>query len=86
MSDLPTDWHSRLCDALSIRSDLELLCSDGKAIKVHSLKLALASPVLGELVDVMEDQILDARKEQRTSSNQEGGASLLPQIKVGRSL
>ena len=76
----PPDWHARLCDALSIRSDLELLCSDGKAIKVHSQKLALASPVLGDLMDLMEDQIADTRKRQRTG--QGDAVVALPQIKV----
>ena len=78
MSD-PPEWHSRFSGSISIRSDLELLCSDGKAIKVHSLKLALASPVLGALTDLMEDQIMTARRQRMTEGQ---GQAPMPQIKV----
>ena len=83
MSGSPLEWMKQLCDTISIRSDLELLCSDGKSINVHSMKLALASPVLGELMDLMDDQIISEAKRQRMDElKQRAGGQRSPQLKV----
>ena len=63
-----SEYESELLGALSrSRSDLELvLGQDGsRKIKVHSQKLALSSPVMCELMDLMEEDIISARRSSR---------------------
>ena len=48
--------------ALGRRSDLELRLSCGKSIRAHSLKLSLASSVLGDLIDAVMDEQITATK------------------------
>ena len=72
------DAEALLCEALSSRSDVELLCDDGKAISAHSLKLSFDSPVLSELLDLMEGNEVTSAKRPRSD---EGPAK--PQLKVG---
>ena len=72
------DTQQHLLDALADKSDIELLLDDGRSIRVHSLKLAMASSVLSDLMDVMEEQIISSKR-QRTVE----GMHSLPTLKVG---
>lgn len=60
---------------------MELRFEGGASIAVHSVKLSLASCVLGDLIDdVMADQITLARSSMR--KNDEGGLPPLPHVQV----
>ena len=71
------DHVQRVTEAISDRSDLELVLSDGRSIKVHSEKLSMASSVLRDLMDVMEEQLISFKR-QRT----EEGAMRMPTLNV----
>ena len=77
---------NRLMAALERRSDLELRLSCGKSIRAHSLKLSLASSVLGDLIDaVMDEQITATRAVAKRMRDDEGTSDspqTLPQIMV----
>ena len=74
--------YSALLEALSRRSDLALVLSDVRTIEVHSQKLALASPMLGEMMDVLEDDLAAAKRQKK--GNHEEAKRILPQLKVTR--
>ena len=73
--------QSRLLESLSRRSDLSLVLSDDKTIDVHSQKLALASPMLGEMMDVMEDDLASAKRQKKEDKEEK---RVLPRLKVTR--
>ena len=61
MTSSETDAR-RLIAALERRSDIELRLSCGKSIRAHSLKLSLASSVLGDLIESVIDELITAMK------------------------
>ena len=80
-----------LIESLASRADIEISCeTDGKTIRLHSLKLALASPVLADLMDNTMDDGIMAAKRQRASNvttgweggSTTGGGAPLPKLKV----
>ena len=81
-----SETDSRLLTAaLERRSDIELRLSCGKSIRAHSLKLSLASSVLGDLIDaVMDDQItaMRAAKKKRDDEGTSDDNQTLPHITV----
>ena len=75
----------RLIAVLERRSDIELRLSCGKSIRAHSLKLSIASSVLGDLIDtVMDEQITAMRvaKKKRDDEGTSDGTQTLPNITV----
>ena len=84
MTSSETDAR-RLTAALERRSDIELRLSCGKSIRAHSLKLSLASSVLGDLIDsVMDEQItaMRAAKKKRDDEGTSDAPLTLPHITV----
>ena len=75
----------RLIAALGRRSDIELRLSCGKSIRAHSLKLSIASSVLGDLIDTVMDEQITAMKAAKRKRDDEGtsdGTQTLPHITV----
>jgi hypothetical protein len=78
-----------LIAALERRSDIELRLSCGKSIRAHSLKLSLASSVLGDLIDSVMDEQITAMKAAKRKRDEEGtsdGPQTLPHITVRSSI
>jgi hypothetical protein len=68
-----------LIAALEHRSDVELRLSCGKSIRAHSLKLSLASSVLGDLIDsIMDEQITAMRAAKKKRDYRYEGISDAP--------
>ena len=78
-----------LIAALERRSDLELRFECGKSISAHSLKLSLASSVLGDLIDAITDEQITAMRAAKRKRDDEGTSDspqTLPHIKVKHSM
>ena len=78
------EYEPQLRDALSKRCDLELRFLDGPSIGAHSLKLAMASTVLGALMDdIVSDQITSAAQRRKASDgNAVINTGQLPSLQV----
>jgi len=80
-----SEGSSRLIAVLERRSDLELRLSCGKSIRAHSLKLSIASSVLGDLIDTVMDEQITAMRAAKRKRDDEGTSDdnqALPHITV----
>ena len=80
-----SEGSSRLIAVLERRSDLELRLSCGKSIRAHSLKLSIASSVLGDLIDTVMDEQITAMRAAKRKRDDEGTSDdnqTLPHVTV----
>ena len=83
----PSEEFDRLRAAIEHRSDLELRFECGQSVRVHSIKLSLASSVLRDLFDDVIDEQIETAKRRRDDERPSAGSTkkqALVDIKVSQ--